>query len=172
VTGPSPNPAVSARAGRRALCPVPRDSSCTHAVADPNTTPKHSPASARPAEISASDRRPSISSSVASGDSATNGTTTGRRPKRSEAGPPEEQSQDQGQRVDQEQPGHRARAKCESMAVDNEHRGELAGSPADREYREGDPDLGTGTPVAHVRSKTSVAGLVALGVLPLRRRCS
>lgn len=172
VTGPSPKPAVSARAERRALCPGARDSSCTHAVADPNTTPEHSPASARPAEMSASDREPSTSSSVARGDSATNGSTTGCRPKRSEAGPPEERSRDQGQRVDQEQPGHRARAKCEFMAVDDEHRGELAGSPAGGEYRGGDPDPGTGTPVAHVGSETSVAGLVALGVLPLRRRCS
>ena len=88
TTGPSPNPAVSASADRRALNPSSGDTSCTHAVAAPNTTPEHSPASARPAAITASDRGPSTSSSVASGDSATKGQTTGRRPNRSEAGPP------------------------------------------------------------------------------------
>ena len=92
TTGPSPNPAVSASAERRALSPLPGpssgDTSCTHAVAAPNTTPEHSPASARPTAITASDRGPSTSSSVASGDSATKGQTTGRRPNRSEAGPP------------------------------------------------------------------------------------
>lgn len=36
----------------------------------------------------ASDTEPSTSMRVASGDGATNGQTTGRRPKRSEAGPP------------------------------------------------------------------------------------
>ena len=88
TTGPSPNPAVSASADRRALSPSSGDTSCTHAVAAPNTTPEHSPARARPMAIMTSDRGPSTSSSVASGDSATNGQTTGRRPNRSEAGPP------------------------------------------------------------------------------------
>ena len=88
TTGPSPNPAVSASADRRALIPSSGDTSCTHAVAAPNTTPEHSPARARPMAIMTSDRGPSTSSSVATGDSATNGQTTGRRPKRSEAGPP------------------------------------------------------------------------------------
>src|SRR5262249_59353807 len=81
TTGPSPNPAVSASADRRALSPLlgpsSGDTSCTHAVAAPNTTPEHSPASARPTAITASDRGPSTSSNVASGDSATKGQTTG-----------------------------------------------------------------------------------------------
>jgi len=88
VTGPSPNPALSASAARRALSALPRDRSCTQAVAAPNTTPEHSPASARPAVISASSWPPMTSSSVATGDSAANGSTTARRPNRSEAGPP------------------------------------------------------------------------------------
>src|SRR5207302_9302994 len=59
TTGPRPNPAVSASADRRTLSPLPGpssgDTSCTQAVAAPNTTPEHSPARARPAAILASD---------------------------------------------------------------------------------------------------------------------
>jgi hypothetical protein len=88
TTGPSPKPAVNARADRRALSPSPADSSWTHAVADPKTTPEHSPLRARPTVITASDRGPRTSSNVATGESTTNGKTTGRRPNRSETGPP------------------------------------------------------------------------------------
>ncbi len=57
-------------------------------MAEPNTTPEHSPASARAAAITGSERGPSISISVASGDNIANGSTTGRRPIQSDNGPP------------------------------------------------------------------------------------
>src|SRR5579875_84674 len=88
TAGPSPKPADSATADRRALTAGSSESSCTQAVAEPNTTPEQSPASARPAAITASERGPVMNSSVATGDSTTNGSTTGRRPMRSETGPP------------------------------------------------------------------------------------
>ena len=88
TAGPTANPADRATADRRALAAGSSDSSCTQAVAEPNTTPEHSPASARAAAITGSERGPSMSISVASGDNMTNGSTTGRRPIRSDTGPP------------------------------------------------------------------------------------
>jgi hypothetical protein len=86
--GPNPNPALSASAARRALSALPPDRSCTQAVAGPNTMPEHTPASARPAAISARSCGPRMSSSVATGDRAANGSTHARRPNLSDSGPP------------------------------------------------------------------------------------
>ena len=88
TTGPSPNPALSASAARRALTASPADRSSTQAVAGPKTIPEHRPARARPAASSARSCGPSMSSSVATGDRAANGSTQARRPTRSESAPP------------------------------------------------------------------------------------
>src|SRR5580698_11164639 len=60
-------------------------------------------------------------------------------------GSPDEQARDQGQRVDQEQPGDDACAEPQFVAVDDEHRRELVSSPANREHRERDLDPAAGS---------------------------
>jgi hypothetical protein len=66
--------------------------------------------------------------------------------------PADEQAGDQGQRVDQEQAGHLARGQPELVPVDDEHRRELVGAPADREHRERDPDPGARVPPGNRRT--------------------
>jgi len=70
-----------------------------------------------------------------------------RRPRQRDHGrSPDEQARNQGERVDQEQSGYRARTEPELVPVDDEHRRELVGPPADREHRECDLAPGARAP--------------------------
>ena len=87
TSGPVAKPADSAIAARRGAA-SPLDSSCTQAAAALKTTPEHVPASRRPSPRTAGLSCPSMRTAVAIGESAAKASTSGRRPKRSDARPP------------------------------------------------------------------------------------
>ncbi len=91
TSGPSPNPALIAAAVRDAAddpSPAASEDSRSQVVAALKTAPLTMPASRRPANSAAIDSPPSMSSPVATTDSAAAGRTTARRPTRSDSGPP------------------------------------------------------------------------------------
>ena len=91
TSGPSPKPALIAAAVRDAAeAPTPAASevSRSHVVAALKTAPLTMPASRRPANNATIVCPPNISRTVARTDSAAAGSTTARRPMRSDSGPP------------------------------------------------------------------------------------
>ena len=79
-----------AMAARRAPVPAgaPAESSCSQAPPAANTTPEHTPARNRAPPRATGVWAANSVSAVATGERATNGSTSLRRPKRSDAGPP------------------------------------------------------------------------------------
>ena len=145
ATGPRPKPALSASAARRALSASPGDRSCTQAVAGPNTMPEHSPASARPA--ASSGRRVRAEDEQQRGHWRQRGEWQHDRAPAEPVGggPADEQPGNQRGRVDGEQPVDRAGAQAERAPVDDQHRRELVGAPADGEHDDSDAGPGRGS---------------------------